>query len=425
MSINEKMTALADSIRYKAKVKGLLSLDDMKNAVDNIYTGTGEINYKWDAVNFIDYDGTVLHSYSLEEIQTLTELPELPEHKGLICQGWNWTLDDIKNLGRELIVGAMYITDDGATRLHIRISSNGRMNVPLYFTQSVRDGVSIDWGDGSTVEKFYKTGKISASHTYSDIGDYIISLTPTDDCILGLGANNTIQCILGNVTNEELGYCNMLKYAYIGKNVKIENFAFAYCRSLSTVTIPSYITSIIQGAFYECSNLSAVIIPSRITSINLSTFYYCESLSIISIPNSIASIENFAFYNCNSLHTVTIPNGVTYIGEDSFRKCRSLSTITIPNGMTSISVNAFYECSALSALIIPNSISNIKDYAFAHCKSLGYCDFSVCTSVPTLSGTNAFYNIPNDCKLLIPADLLDEWKAATNWTIYASNMVAV
>ena len=51
-------------------------------------------------VTFIDYDGSILYSYSLEESQELTELPELPSHDGLVCQGWNWTLEAIKALNR-------------------------------------------------------------------------------------------------------------------------------------------------------------------------------------------------------------------------------------------------------------------------------------------------------------------------------------
>ena len=41
MSINEKMTALADSIREKSGISGKLSIDEMKIAVDSITTGGG------------------------------------------------------------------------------------------------------------------------------------------------------------------------------------------------------------------------------------------------------------------------------------------------------------------------------------------------------------------------------------------------
>ena len=62
-------------------------------------------------VNFYDYDGTILYSYTVEEAQALTELPELPSHEGLICQGWNWTLENIKEYNRAINVGR---TTDGS-----------------------------------------------------------------------------------------------------------------------------------------------------------------------------------------------------------------------------------------------------------------------------------------------------------------------
>ena len=37
---------------------------------------------KRDDVNFFDYDGTLLYSYTWEEAKNLTELPPLPKHEG-------------------------------------------------------------------------------------------------------------------------------------------------------------------------------------------------------------------------------------------------------------------------------------------------------------------------------------------------------
>ena len=73
-------------------------------------------------VNFYDYDGTLVASYLLSEAQSLTALPDGPTHNGLTFQGWNYTLEKVKAFTRPMDVGAMYITNDGATRLHIRIA---------------------------------------------------------------------------------------------------------------------------------------------------------------------------------------------------------------------------------------------------------------------------------------------------------------
>lgn len=234
---------------------------------------------KWDDVTFIDYDGSVLYSYSLAEAQALTDLPALPSHDGLVCQGWNWTLEAIKALNRPVTVGAMYITDDGATRLHIRIATVGRMTVPLYIGQTVANGVSIDWGDGSTAETLDGTGNVNTAHTYAEPGDYIISLMPHDGCSLSFGDGSTSYCVMGSTGNNGRVYCNMLQDVYIGDGVtSIGNLAFNICYSLASVTIPDGVTSIGAYAFNSCSSLASITIPDGVTSIGASAFKSCYGM---------------------------------------------------------------------------------------------------------------------------------------------------
>ena len=47
-------------------------------------------------VDFIDYDGTLLYSYTADEFLAMDALPPNPSHDGLVAQGWNWTLAEIK-----------------------------------------------------------------------------------------------------------------------------------------------------------------------------------------------------------------------------------------------------------------------------------------------------------------------------------------
>lgn len=185
---------------------------------------------KWNDVTFIDYDGTVLYSYTLAQAKAMTDLPQLPAHDGLVCQGWNWTLEAIKALNRPVTVGAMYITDDGATRLHIRIATVGRMTVPLYIRQTVENGVSIDWGDGSAAQTLSGTGNRNTMHTYADPGDYVISLMPNDGCTLSLGNNSSSYCVMGSTGNNGIVYCSMLQDVFVGESVtSIGGSAFYYC----------------------------------------------------------------------------------------------------------------------------------------------------------------------------------------------------
>ena len=398
------------SVTYTANGTATITPDDGYDALSSVDVtvnvsgggGSGE-SAKWDDVTFIDYDGSVLYSYSLEEAQALTELPELPAHDGLVCQGWNWTLEAIKALNRPVTVGAMYITDDGATRLHIRIATVGRMTVPLYIGQTVANGVSIDWGDGSTAKTLSGTGNVNTSHTYAEPGDYVISLMPQDGCTLSFGYGSSSYCVMGSVGENDLVYCNMLQDVSIGKNV----------------------TSIGEYAFSSCYSLANTTIPTSVTFIGKNAFKYCYSLANITIPTSVTSIGNSAFSSCYSLANTTIPTSVTSIGEYAFSSCYSLASITIPTSVTSIGNSALYYCLSLARITIQTSVTSIGNSAFSYCSGMRYYDFSACTAIPTLSNKSAFSGIPSDCQMLIPSALYNNWKSATNWSTYASKMVSV
>ncbi|MCD8305203.1 MAG: leucine-rich repeat domain-containing protein, partial [Prevotella sp.] len=100
------------------------------------------------------------------------------------------------------------------------------------------------------------------------------------------------------------------------------------------------VTSIGESAF-SVSSLTSVEIPSSVTSIGSDAFYYCESLTSIEIPSSVTSIGGGAFFYCSSLTSIEIPSSVTSIGSSAFFYCSSLTSIEIPSGVTSIGSYAF------------------------------------------------------------------------------------
>ena len=424
------MKSVADAIRAKAGTTDLLAWPDgFKSAVEGIQTGggggtTSDVAMK--DVNFYDYDGTLVASYTLAEAQALTALPDGPTHDGLTFQGWNWSLEKIHALTRPMNVGAMYITDDGATRLHIRIATVGRMTVPLYIRQTVANGVSIDWGDGSAAETLAGTGYVNTSHTYAEPGDYVISLIPGDGCTLSFGNGSSSYCVMGSTRDNGKVYCNMLQEVYIGDGVtSIGIYAFTDCYSLASIIIPDGVASIGNSAFTYCYSLSSIIIPDGVASIGNSAFSGCYSLASITIPDGVTSIKESVFRYCYSFANVTIPDGVTSIDSYAFQYCYSLASITIPDGVKYIDIAAFANCYSLASITIPDSVTYINKNAFENCYGMRYYDFSACTDIPSLVNTSAFNGIPSDCQMLIPAALYDEWSTATNWVKYASYMVAV
>ena len=389
--IESAKTAIATAIEGKGvTVPDGTLLDGMAPLIESIETGGSSTPGTPGDITFYDYDGTIVTSWTLAELATKTALPDYPSHNGLICQGWNWSLADLKTANRKMNVGAMYITDDGATRLHIRIATVGRMTVPLYIGQTVANGVSIDWGDGSTAETLAGTGNVNTSHTYAEPGDYVISLMPDDGCTLSFGDGSYSHCVMGSTGFNSIVYCNMLQDVSIGKNVtSIGDNAFDACYSLASITIPNSVTSIGSSAFQNCYSLASITIPSGVTSIGNYVLNQCYSLASITIPSGVTSIGNNAFYNCYSLASITIQTGVTSIGNNAFSGCYSLASITIPTGVTSIGSSAFSYCYSLTSIIIPTGVTSISNSAFSYCYSLA--SITIPSGVTSI-GNNAFYN---------------------------------
>lgn len=128
----------------------------------------------------------------------------------------------------------------------------------------------------------------------------------------------------------------------------IGDSAFAYCISLTSITIPDSVTSIGDSAFYGCDSLTSLTIPDSVTSIGDWVFYGCSNLTSLTIPNSVTTIGDAAFYLCRSLTSVTIGNSVTSIGEKAFAWCKNLTNVTIPDSLTSIGKEAFRYCYSLT-----------------------------------------------------------------------------
>ena len=70
-----------------------------------------------------------------------------------------------------------------------------------------------------------------------------------------------------------------------------------------------------------------VVILVMITRIGKYAFTGCSSLSTINIPSSVTSIEGDAFLDCSSLSIINIPSSVTGIGIHSFRGCTTLAAL--------------------------------------------------------------------------------------------------
>jgi len=440
----------------------------LANGTEGTGTASGGGGIGENDVNFIDYDGTILHSYSATEFASLSAMPANPSHTGLTAQGWNWSLSDaqsyVETYGK-LWIGQMYVTSSNETEIDIKLVS---ARLAIYLGFAVNGTAEVDWGDGSshdTVTGTSLTIQQRTLHTYATEGEYTIKIK-VQSGQASLYGTTTYTLINANLTTnvDNRSYANAVTAVRIGKSMTIGQYAFSYCRNLKYVTIPNSVTSTGNNAFFNASCLYSITIPSGFTSIANNAFYYCMGLVFISIPITVTTIGSYSFEYCYQLKCLTIPSDVTSIGtyacsycyaceyviipssvttisQYAFAYCYQLRSVTNPDKITNISNSMFSNCIRLNAFVIPTDVTNIDNSAFLGCNSLqtmtipskvvsigsqafsGCMDLLAlhfqCTTPPTVSNSNTFTNLVQDCIIYVPKSLnqtvLATYTGATNY----------
>ena len=156
-----------------------------------------------------------------------------------------------------------------------------------------------------------------------------------------------------------------------GDVIEIGKSAFYNITSLTSLTIPNSVASIVPQSIYRCSKLKAFYSTfatedNRCLVVNgVLTSFAPNGIAEYSIPNSVTSIGNHTFAYCSELTSVTIPDSVTSIGNYAFTQCTKLSNVVIGNGISSLATdnNIFSDCS-LESVTIPSSITFIGRNTF-------------------------------------------------------------
>lgn len=392
--LNGAMTATAEAIRSKTGSADAVTWDPdtgFRDEVDKISTGSASVMEK--DVNFYDYDGTLLHSFAIGEAQALTELPPLPERDGLICQGWNWTLEEVNAIDRPALIGPNYDTTDGSTKLHIDTVIDN-LPVTLNLTQSAANAVSVDWGDGSVPDTYGTSGDFSLTHEYVIGGKYVITLTSAEGT-LQLGVNSS------SATNTRV-LCSpdVLLEANLGSNVsQVRGYSFYSLRTLEKVSFSAGVVfTNYYSTFESTGQLRFLALPRAATSTGTYFFRYAGSLFGVAAPPSF-SFNTASFCDAYQLRFAPLPNAQGSVGNLYMRNARCLSRVYVPASLMTIEANAFSGC------------INVLLY-----------DFTRHTAVPTLASTSAFTGINAACVFRVPAKLYSQWVAETNWATYAAQI---
>ena len=380
-------------------------ISEYAGLVDDIPTGGGVVEK---TVNFIDFDGTMLYSYTGAQAQALTELPAAPDHSNdevpLTFDAWNWTLAEIKTYNTSypdatIWVGANYHTTDGTYHLIYQVDAGDKITIT---TSTSNMSWSVDWDDGTTETPGYTT---SFSHIYSSAGKYDVKVSrtgPYHSNLTNIGGDKVIEYYepLDSWQLPEFrNTINLEKMCFTGSassNRSItsvgSNSLIGYLFELKGLVIPRTDGIIsMYGVFTEIhislpttaqlksvgnSNINSITVPSATTGDSTNLFYWCKNLKTVILPSSILGYA-YSFIGCN-LKTLTLPSSWTNTGNPfgnsstptslyelnfgsnfstpiSISYVNALKKIEIPQGMTNF--GTITNCSNLEKIILPSSFT--------------------------------------------------------------------
>lgn len=138
-------------------------------------------------------------------------------------------------------------------------------------------------------------------------------------------------------------------------------------------TIPSSVTTVSVSSFSASTLVRQVNVPTSVQSFGECSF--CSS-SITSVSfdagSQLSSIGRNAFMYANELSTFTIPASTTSIGVGAFYGASSLSSVSFENGslLTTIGSEAFSLANSLTSFTVPRNVSTIGTWAFTWASAL-------------------------------------------------------
>ncbi len=303
---------------------------------------------------------------------------------------------------------------------------------------------SVTLGDGA----FARCPLLSSVNLEGDV-TYGISVFEACDAITEVDLSKVTSLTAASEQSTYLFQtCNGLTGATLPELERVPRGIFAFSSNLANVHIPDSVRYIESYAFYGCK-LTNLTGAQYVTDIGNYAFEYSK---FTSFPGErVHNIGSGAFESCSQLTTFT--SGMTYsgtytVGSRAFYECTALTRLNLSTtDYTSIGDSACYGCTALNDLFeLPYVLETLGTYAFYNCNSLtavtlqeniktiGAQAFGLdstattkltvtikATTPPTL-GTDVFKKRTGYLSIIVPKGTLATYKAATNWSTYASYM---
>ena len=409
--------------------------------IDIVYTApSGPTEPESLNVDFIDYDGTLLYSYSTADFLALSAMPTPPTHTGLTGQGWNWTLVEAQTYVakyHDLVIGATYKSTDHKTHIFIDLAepmAAGNLKFTMRFTTTVKGGVTIDWGDGTTEASTANANAVGTyTHEYATLGQYEIVLTVTSGS-LKLNSTTSGHSMFYYGLESAPWYlwsARAVEGIIIGDDIELLGGVFGGCYNLEYIVFSEscFLNNTNNNVFLDGTiKMKGLVLP-RSTDCDRTNFVTNNSpnlsLRFISFPPTLTKMNSAI--NQPALEKLTMPSitGTT----SAVITVNNMRALVFDGTYTTIPQYGFassnHPNSTVKEVWIPATVTSITQRAWQWLMGLEKVHAQG-TTPPTLGNTNAFNLLKPEAKILVSysADhsVLNAYKAATNWSTLASKI---
>lgn len=321
-------------------------------------------------VNFIDYDGAILYSYSWDEFRQLDTMPPVPDGPHGIPLSWNYSSKErVLQEKNKCIIGLVADIKDEKSIFVIKVSDNQLVSM---WSSAVKD---VDWGDGTVTKGVNQ-------HVYQNKGYYTI------------------------VTNSDIKCDRKTQFLYGG------------------TLLEAYYANNMFGEYGGYTKAKRVILPRETTLTPEESNKLCEYSDNMTGCLAISSrmVGEHAFFECNIdyVSLFVIEGYALRLSKYAFAFCDKIHTIVIPENTIDILYGAFEGCTSLKKVYFPSELEGINYTAFARC-NIDLMDFSVSTYIPNLID-GKLWGV-EECTIVVPDNLYDDWIVARNWSNHANQIV--
>ena len=277
---------------------------------------------------------------------------------------------------------------------------------------------------GRDLTRNSNSDRVISNPTSVEIGDQVTTINP----FMFYDSNKLSSLIIGNGVktigdrafydsgdDDEVGEMVVT----MGSNVvTIENQAFDSCEKMTSITLPSTLTTIGNTAF-SSTGLTSISIPGSVTSIGQQAFgwtpltdirfedgegtctlvngYYgafrnpsadytlylgrnieyqensspFPNVTAVEIGPKVTDLPKRLFYDRDKLITVTGGENVATMGTEVYYECNNLESISpLGKNLKVLPESTFELCEKLDGIVLPDGLEEIQQWAFHRCRAL-------------------------------------------------------